>query len=46
MLIKDKKITEEGILRICKEREKWDFISFEEMYIKGKNYIPKLYKNV
>ncbi len=43
MIVKDRQITETEILEIIAEREKWEFISFEEMYVKGKNYIPNLW---
>lgn len=46
MLVKDKIITKEEILNIVKQRENEWTISFEEMYIKGKNYISNLWKNV
>ena len=44
MLVKDKTITEEDILRICEEREKEEttYYTFEEAYELWINYIPKI----
>jgi len=46
MLVKDKIISKEEILEIIRQRENDDTISFEEMYIKWKEFISNLWKNL
>ena len=42
MLVKDKQITETEILRICKQRENEENISFEEAYFEVLEYNPTI----
>ena len=42
MLVQDKQITENEILRICKERENESTISFDEVYYDVLNYNPTI----